>query len=164
MKIAVIGLGKMGGQIARKLHEGGFKVIAHNKSREPIDEMKKMGMIPAYTKEEVLSSFGGEKVILWLMLPSDIVDQELDIWLKLIPKNSILIDGGNSDFRLTKKRSTLIKNAGSTLIDVGTSGGVWGYKNGFSIMAGGDETAFSAVEPLLKTLAKPEGAYYHFGE
>jgi 6-phosphogluconate dehydrogenase len=164
MKIAIIGLGKMGGQIAKKLHEDKHTVIAYNRSKDSVDEMKVLGMMPAYTKEEVINLFNNEQVVIWLMIPSDSVDQELDEWLKIIPEKSILIDGGNSDFRLTKKRGELVLKQGSILMDVGTSGGIWGYKNGFSMMVGGDEKTFKIIEPILKTLAKPEGAYYHFGE
>ncbi len=165
MKIAIIGLGKMGSQIARKLHEDNHIVIAHNRSRGSVDEMKDLGMIPAYSKVEVINSFGKEdQLILWMMIPSDILDQELDLWLNLIPKGSIIIDGGNSDFRLTVVRAEKVNNLGSNYIDVGTSGGIWGYKNGFSMMAGGDKDVFKKVEPVLQTLAKPEGAYYYFGE
>ncbi len=165
MKIAIIGLGKMGSQIARKLHEDNHIVIAHNRSRGSVDEMKDLGMIPAYSKVEVINSFGKEEqLILWMMIPSDILDQELDLWLNLIPKGSIIIDGGNSDFRLTVVRAEKVNNLGSNYIDVGTSGGIWGYKNGFSMMAGGDKDVFKKIEPVLQTLAKPEGAYYYFGE
>src|SRR5690606_14376349 len=79
------------------------------------------------------------------------------------PKGSIFIDGGNSDFRLTKQRAQNVADGGSQWLDVGTSGGVWGYENGFSMMVGGDEAAFKTAEPALATLAKPEGAYAHFG-
>ncbi len=164
MKIAIIGLGKMGEQIARKLHENNFTVIANNRSTQVIDDMKSLGMTGAYSKEEVIQAFGNDKIILWLMIPSDTVDQELDIWLSLLPKNSIIIDGGNSDFRLTKKRAEKIKEAGMIMIDVGTSGGIWGYKNGFAMMAGGNKETFLEIEPVLKTLSLPEGAYNHFGE
>jgi len=164
MKIAVIGLGKMGGQIARKLHEDNFTIIAHDAKKETIDEMKKLGMLPAYSKEEVVACFGQDKVIIWLMLPAEIMDIELDSWLKLLPKGGIIIDGGNSDFRLTKERSKKVTALGSNYLDVGTSGGIWGYQNGFAMMAGGDRQSFLEIEPILKTLAKPEGAYWHFGE
>ncbi len=164
MKIAIVGLGKMGSQIAKKLHEDKHTVIAHNRSSGSVDEMASLGMIPAYTKEEVTKYFDKEQIIIWIMVPSDVVDQELDSWLKIIPKGSILIDGGNSDFRLTKKRAEKVLENGSVLMDVGTSGGVWGYKNGFSMMTGGDENTFKIIEPILKTLEKPYGAYYHFGE
>ena len=164
MKIAITGLGKMGTQIAKKLYEDGHSVVAHNRSRDSVDEMKILRMIPAYTKTEVVESFNGERVIIWLMIPSEVVDQELDEWLKIIPKKSILIDGGNSDFRLTKKRAELVLKSGSILMDVGTSGGVWGYKNGFCMMIGGDGETFKIIEPIIKTLAHPTGAYHYFGE
>src|SRR3989338_729892 len=163
-KIAIAGLGKMGSQVAKKLFDDKYSVIAYNRSRGKVDDMKNIGMTPAYSKKEVVSLFGGECVIIWVMIPSDTVDKELEEWLKIIPKGSILIDGGNSDFRLTKKRAELVFKNGSTLMDVGTSGGVWGYYNGFSMMVGGDKGAFEIIEPLLKTLAKPFGAYYYFGE
>ncbi|PIR68676.1 6-phosphogluconate dehydrogenase [Candidatus Nomurabacteria bacterium CG_4_10_14_0_2_um_filter_30_12] len=164
MRIAITGLGKMGSQIAKKLYEDGHIVIAHNRSSASIDEMKTLGMIPAYTKKEVVELFNKEQIIIWMMVPSDVVDVELDDWLKIIPKGSILIDGGNSDFRLTKKRAEKVLEKGSILMDVGTSGGIWGYKNGFSMMVGGDKETFKEIEDILKTLSKPEGAYYHFGE
>lgn len=164
MKIAIIGLGRMGKQIARKLHEENHDVIVYNKSKDSIDEMKSLGAIPAYSRQEVVNLFGDERVIIWLMIPSEVVDQELDEWLKIVPQNSILIDGGNSDFRLTKKREEKVLKNGCFFIDVGTSGGVWGYKNGFSMMVGGDKESFKIIEPVLQTLSKPEGAYYHFGE
>jgi 6-phosphogluconate dehydrogenase len=164
MKISIVGLGKMGSQIARKLYEGGHTVIAHNRSNSTVDEMKSLGMIGAYTKEEVISFFGVDKVIIWLMVPSDAVDDELAIWLKLIPKGSILIDGGNSKWSDTKRRFDAVVQSGSTYLDIGTSGGIWGYKNGFSMMIGGDEASFEAIKPVLETLKAPEGMYQYFGE
>jgi len=164
MKIAIYGLGKMGSQIARKLHEKGHTVIASNRSTGPIDEMKSLGMVGVYTKEEVVSSFGKDQVIIWIMVPSDVVDSELEVWLKLIPKGSILIDGGNSKWSDTKRRAQIVSQAGSVLIDIGTSGGVWGYQNGFSMMVGGDETSFKIIKPALDTLKNPEGMHAYFGE
>jgi 6-phosphogluconate dehydrogenase len=164
MKIAIIGLGKMGAQIAKKLHEGNHSVIVYNRSKNIVDEMGAMGMRTAYTREEVVNLFGKERIMLWLMIPADSVDNEIDEWLKLAPKGSILIDGGNSDFRLTKKRAELVSKEGSILMDVGTSGGIWGYENGFSMMAGGDEETFKIIQPILKTLEKPNGACHYFGE
>ncbi len=164
MKIAVAGLGRMGMQIARKLAENQHDVIAHNRSIGPIDEAVTYGATAAYTKEEVVKAFGTDMLVIWLMVPAEVVDSELDAWLKIIPKQSIIIDGGNSDYRLTKRCSLKVRDQGSELMDVGTSGGVWGYQNGFSMMCGGDTASFKVIEPILKTLAKPEGAYFHFGE
>src|SRR3990167_4699963 len=139
MKIAIAGLGRMGSQIARKLAEGGHDVVAQNRSREPIDAAVKYGAKPAYEKTDVVKAFISEKLILWLMVPAEIVDTQLNEWLGLIPKGSIIIDGGNSDFRLTKIRADNVRFSGDELIDVGTSGGVWGYKNGFCMMASGEK-------------------------
>jgi 6-phosphogluconate dehydrogenase len=164
MKIAIAGLGKMGMQIARKLAENGHEVIAHNRSRDPIDVAVTYGVTAAYTKEDVARAFDGQQFVLWLMIPANVVDEEITEWLKIMPKGSTLIDGGNSDYRHTQARAKKINEAGLYLLDSGTSGGVWGYQNGFSMMVGGDQQAFDAVEPVFKTLALPTGAYHYFGE
>ncbi len=164
MKIAISGLGRMGSQIARKLHEGGHIVVAHNRSGGLVDEMKDIGMIGAYSKEEVVSYFDNDPVVVWLMVPSDVVDSELDIWLTLIPKGSILIDGGNSKWSDTKRRAQKVEENGAVLLDVGTSGGVWGYQNGFSMMVGGNKEAYEIIRSVLEVLEKPEGMHSYFGE
>lgn len=164
MKIAISGLGRMGGQLAKKLHDGGHEVVAHNRSPEPIDEAKAYGAIPAYTDEDVVKAFNGEPVVLWIMLPSDVIDSKVDEWLTKLPAGSILIDGGNSDYRGDKLRADKVFAAGSQLLDIGTSGGVWGIKNGFSMMVGGDKTAYEAISSVLDTLALPNGGHQHFGD
>ncbi len=164
MKIAIHGLGRMGRQIARKLAESEHQVIAHNRSHEPIEEAASYGAIAAYTKQAVLDAFGGTQVVLWIMLPAAIVDEQIDEWLALVPKGSLFIDGGNSDYRLTRQLAQRIEDHGSQLVDVGVSGGIWGYDNGFSMMAGAnDPKAFDALEPVLQTLVAPAGAYANFG-
>ncbi len=164
MTIAVVGLGRMGSQIARKLQEAGHHVIANNRSAHSVDEMKALGMTGAYTKEETVAAFGDEQPLLWLMVPSGVVDVELDAWLALLPKGSIIIDGGNSDYRLTSARGARAKSAGITLLDVGTSGGVCGYENGFSMMVGGEKDACGTIAPILDALALPDGAHHYFGK
>jgi len=165
MKIAIQGLGRMGMQIARKLAESGeHTVIAHNRSHEPIDEAASYGAVKAYEKADVIREFGDDRVVLWIMLPSEIVDAQVDEWLALVPQGSIIIDGGNSDFRSTKQLNEKVSAAGIRLIDVGVSGGVWGYQNGFPLMCGADDAeAFAVLEPALKTLVQPGGMYFHFG-
>jgi 6-phosphogluconate dehydrogenase len=164
MKIAISGLGRMGGQIAKKLHEGGHEVVAHNRSAEPVDEAKAYGATAAYTDQEVVDAFDGQPVVLWLMLPHEIIDAKIDEWLTMLPAGSILIDGGNSDYRGDKIRANKVEAAGSKLLDIGTSGGVWGVKNGFSMMVGGDKVAYETIVPALDTLSKPNGGQHHFGE
>lgn len=164
MKIAVAGLGRMGMQVARKLAEGGHEVYAHNRSQEPITEAVSYGCVAAPEKNDVIKAFGNEPVVLWVMVPADVIEAQLDEWLQLLPSGSFVVDGGNSDFRLTQKRAEKVSVSGSTLLDCGTSGGVWGYQNGFSMMIGGDKSAFEQIEPIFKTLAAPEGAYNRFGD
>lgn len=164
MKIAVQGLGRMGMQIVQKLAESDHTVIAHNRSKDKIDIAAGYGAVPAPEKQDVLQAFGDDQVVLWLMLPAEIVDDQIDEWLTLLPQGSLIIDGGNSDYRLTRQLSAKLQAAGMQFADVGTSGGVWGYQNGFSMMCGSDNpAAFATLEPALKTLALPEGAYHYFG-
>jgi 6-phosphogluconate dehydrogenase len=163
MKIAVTGLGRMGSQIARKLAQDGHEVIAHNRSHGPIDEAAKYGAKPAYDKQSVVDQFNGEPAILWIMLPTEIIDSEIDSWLAILPKNSIIIDGGNSDYREDKQRSDKIRLSGNRYLDIGVSGGVWGIDNGFSIMVGGNEDSYKTIIPILESLSKSNGGYKYFG-
>lgn len=162
MQIAISGLGRMGGQLARKLHDGGHAVVAHNRSPEPVDEAAIYGATPAYTKQAVVDAFHGQPVTLWVMIPADVIDSELNDWLTILPKGSVIIDGGNSDYRGDTSRAERVSAAGSTLLDIGTSGGVWGITNGFSMMVGGDESAYQSLIPALDTLAQPRGGHAFF--
>jgi 6-phosphogluconate dehydrogenase len=164
MKIAISGLGRMGGQIARKLHDEGHTVVAHNRSAEKVDEAKAYGAIPAYTDQDVVDAFDGDPVVLWIMLPADVIDAKVDEWLQILPKGSVIIDGGNSDYRGDKPRAERVEAAGSLLLDIGTSGGVWGLENGFSMMVGGNKSAYETITPVLDTLSQPRGGHQHFGE
>lgn len=163
MKIAISGLGRMGGQIAKKLAEDGHEVIAHNRSKSLVDEAIKYGATPAYDKQSVIDAFGGKPVVLWIMITAEAVDSELDNWLTILPPKSIIIDGGNSDYRGDQMRADKVTNAGCTMLDIGTSGGVWGVINGFSMMIGGDAMSYETVIPALETLSKPKGGYQYFG-
>ncbi len=163
MKISIHGLGRMGMQIAEKLVRDGHEVITHNRSPEPIERAKSFGAIAARTKQEVLDNFSGERLVLWIMLPADVVESELNAWLDVAPQGSLFIDGGNSDFRHTQKHSELVSGRGSTLLDVGTSGGIMGAANGFCMMAGGDEASIEVIKPALDSIAKPRGGWHYFG-
>lgn len=167
MKIAIHGLGRMGLQIAKKLAAdeptAQHVVIAYNRSPEPIVEAAVAGAIAAYTKEDVMAAFGADQVVIWLMLPAEVTENELESWLEIIPAGSIIIDGGNSDFRRTREHAALAAAKNVNFVDVGTSGGIWGLQRGFCMMAGGDESGYQAITPALDTLAAPSGAHAHFG-
>lgn len=153
----------MGSQIAKKLLEGGHEVIAHDPDSRAIDAVVSHGATAGNTSESVIGAFGDQSVILWLMIPSIAVQDALTSWLRILPAGSIIIDGGNSDYRHDPVRSATVSAAGSTLLDIGTSGGIWGHDNGFSLMVGGDEASYAAVTPLLDTLALPRGGHAFFG-
>lgn len=163
MKIIVSGLGRMGMQIVKKLLEGGHEVVAHNRSPEPVDEAAALGAVAAYSKEEAVAAFAGEPIIVWVMIPANVVDDAINEWAQLAPKDSIIIDGGNSDYRGDGVRSERVAAAGSKLLDIGTSGGVHGYVRGFCMMVGGDKSAYEILTPLLDVLAAPSGTHNHFG-
>ena len=165
MKIAIQGLGRMGLQIARKLAEADHHVIGLDINEVALAEAAGFGVTAARTKQEVLAAFtDNEQVTIWIMIAAGIVDGQVEEWLALLPSGSIIIDGGNSDFRITQQRNKTLAEAGMNLVDVGTSGGIWGYRNGFSMMVGADDSqAYASIEPVLASLAAPEGAYDHFG-
>lgn len=164
MKLAVHGLGRMGMQIVRKLAEGGHEVIAHNRSSEPIDEAVGYGATAAYTKDDVVAAFADGPAVVWVMLPSEITDDEIAEWTALLPAHSIIINGGNSDFRNTQSLNKVVAAAGMDLVDIGVSGGIWGYTQGFPMMVGCDNpAAVAALTGALDTLVQPGGAWSHFG-
>lgn len=163
MKIAISGLGRMGGQIAKKLHDDGHDVVAHNRSAGKVDEVKAWGATAAYDKQSVIDAFADQPVVLWIMVPADVIESELDEWLEILPSGSVIIDGGNSDYRGDQARADKVSARGSRLLDIGTSGGVWGLENGFSMMVGGDPQSYQTVVPALETLAAPRGGHQFFG-
>lgn len=165
MRIAIHGLGRMGMQIARKLAESGeHEVIVHNRSTEPIDEAVAFGATPAYRIEEVAPFFGDEPAVIWTMLPAEITEQVILDWIPRLVPGSILINGANYDYRTEGKLNQAAKDAGIHYVDIGVSGGVWGYQNGFPLMCGCDDpSAYETLRPILDTLIQPGGMHYRFG-
>lgn len=161
MKIGFIGLGKMGSQMVARLLAAGQEVVVTDHNPASIEALAGQGAIAAANREELVAGLG-ETVVIWLMIPAEYVQEEVVALLQLVPKGGIIIDGGNSDFRLTRKRDAMCQAVGVTLLDVGTSGGVMGLQNGFSMMVGGDKPAYETVKPVIQALAQV-GGYNHFG-
>ncbi|MBA3757689.1 NADP-dependent phosphogluconate dehydrogenase [Candidatus Saccharibacteria bacterium] len=161
MKIGFSGLGKMGSQMVVRLLRDDHEVIVMNRSPGPAQKAVLEGARLASNPQELVNAL--DPVIVWLMLPDIIVAEHLKKILPLAPKGSIFIDGGNSDFRNTQVLSKFVHSSGNFLIDVGTSGGILGLENGFSMMVGGDHKAVKQIKPVLNSLAAPQGWDY-FGE
>jgi len=163
MKIAVIGLGKMGYQFVVRLSSDNHEVIVLDRDTQLVEAGVKAGGTEAKSREDIISKFDSIQPIIWLMIPAGAVDDEIKAWKALLPADSILVDGGNSDFRLAKERSAVLSEANINFLDIGVSGGILGLENGFSIMVGGKQQTAETIDPILVSLAKPRGAYQYIG-
>jgi 6-phosphogluconate dehydrogenase len=161
MKIGMIGLGKMGGNMAARLVEHGHEVVGIDPSADNASEAARRGTVLSGSRQEMLDVLPDQKII-WLMIPSRFVADELAAWLEILPAGSVLVDGGNSRFEDTIVRGKTAAEKGVLFVDVGTSGGIIGAEAGYSMMVGGDQAAYRLLEPILQALAQPEG-YGHFG-
>jgi 6-phosphogluconate dehydrogenase len=163
MKIGFIGLGKMGFNMVQRLTNNGHEVVVWDRTSETIKEAESKGAIASSSIQDLVKKLPERKVV-WLMVPSGKpVDEIIEVLSKLIMKNDIIIDGGNSYWRETQLRSEKLAKSGIHYLDCGTSGGVWGLKNGYCLMYGGDKNAADFVEPIFKTLA-PENGYVYCGQ
>ena len=162
MEIAMLGLGKMGGNMVQRLLLGGHKVIAYDVNPKIADEMAAHGAIAAHTIDEVIGKFTGTRVI-WSMVPSGKITEDLIRELAgKMKQGDVIIDGGNSNFHDSKRRAEECAKKGIGFLDAGTSGGIWGLKLGYCLMVGGEANHFKQAEPALKTLA-PENGLLHTG-
>jgi len=163
MKIGFIGLGKMGFNMVQRLLNDKHEVVVFNRDKSKIDEIAEKGAISSNSLEELTRKLPERKVV-WLMVPSGKpVDENIEELSKLLKKNDIIIDGGNSFWRDTQNRSEKLAKLGIHYLDCGTSGGVWGLQNGYCLMYGGDRDATDYVEPIFETLA-PENGYVYCGQ
>jgi len=162
MDIGIIGLGRMGAGMAERWVRGGHRVVVNNRSRGPIDELVGKGAEPAYTVEELVGKLAAPRAI-WVMLPSgDVTEQMIKTLIPLLQPGDTIIDSGNTNFHDDQRRAEMLKPHGLNYIDQGTSGGVWGLENGFSLMVGGDDALVKRLEPAFITLAPTDG-YVHCG-
>lgn len=155
MKIGFIGLGKMGGNMTQRLVAHGQAVVGYDPSEEARKIAEKNGIQVVSTRSELVEAL--EEKILWLMIPSQFVDEEIDALLKEVGPGAIIVDGGNSDFRLSKQRAARCAEKDVKFIDVGTSGGILGLEQGYSMMVGGDEGSVKILSPIFDALAPKDG-------
>jgi len=163
MEVAMVGLGRMGGNMARRLLRGGHRVVVWNRTYAKAEELGAEGAEPVKQLTDVVKALEAPRAI-WIMLPyGDATQAAIDELTPLLDEGDILIDGGNSPFQHDIERGAQLKAKGIRYLDAGTSGGVWGLEVGYCLMVGGDKSAFDVVEPLLKTLAPPGHGYEYCG-
>ena len=163
MDIGIYGLGRMGGNMATRLAQGGHRVVASNRSKEPVDEAVQHGAVAAYTIADMVSKLKAPRV-LWSMVPAgDVTDETLEEFAKYATTGDIFVDGGNSNFHDSQRRAAKYSGQGFRYLDIGVSGGIWGLKIGYCMMVGGPADAVAIVTPILDTLAPPKG-WAHFGK
>lgn len=154
MRIALIGLGKMGANMARRLCRGGIEVVGYNRSSGIVSQLEKEeGLLPASSLENAITQLPSTRII-WLMLPSgEVTESVFESLVGMLASGDIVIDGGNANYHDSQRRAAQLAKTGIGFVDAGTSGGVWGLENGYCMMVGGDEAHVKPIEPLLKILA-----------
>jgi 6-phosphogluconate dehydrogenase len=154
MKLGMIGMGRMGANMARRLLRGGHTVVGYNRSPQIIQDLQKeAGLLPAFTLAELVSLLETPRII-WTMLPAGTVtDQMLDQLLPLLTAGDILVDGANSNYKDTIRRAEMIESRDIRCVDAGVSGGIWGLTEGYSMMIGGDREVTDRLTPIFETLA-----------
>jgi 6-phosphogluconate dehydrogenase len=158
----MIGLGKMGGNMAQRLTQGGHEVIGYDQYPPPDQRVKEMGAGIARDLAALIAQLPAPRTI-WLMVPAGKPTQDtVDELAKLLSPGDLIIDGGNTKFTDDIARAEALKPKGIHYMDAGTSGGIWGLRVGYCLMLGGEPGDFSQNEPIFKTLAPPNG-YLHCG-
>jgi 6-phosphogluconate dehydrogenase len=155
MKLAMIGLGKMGANMVRRLNNSGHEIVAYDVAKNTATDLANelSGISAVKSLDELVQNLPSPKVV-WLMVPHQHVDKTIDNLLSAgLGSGDVIIDGGNSNYKLSQQRGDSLQQQAIHFVDSGTSGGVWGLENGYSLMVGGSDAAIQIIEPALKSLA-----------
>ena len=162
MRLAMIGLGRMGGNMTERLMRGGHEVVAFDRTPATVQKYEALGAKGAHTLQDVVSNLKSPRIV-WIMVPAGKpVDETIAQLLPGLSKSDVIIDGGNSNFHDSMRRAAELQPKGIHFVDSGTSGGIWGLANGYCLMIGASPEAFALCEPIFKTLA-PKDGYAHMG-
>lgn len=162
MKLGFVGLGKMGGNMVQRLLKDGHEIVAYARSAESIHEAESHGAVGARSLEEVVQKLSPPRVV-WLMIPAGKPVEDAIATLRgKLARGDVIVDGGNSRFSDSARRAADLAGAGVGFLDAGTSGGIWGLKNGYCLMIGGLAEDFQKVEPTFRSLS-PKDGYAHVG-
>jgi 6-phosphogluconate dehydrogenase len=165
MRLAMIGLGKMGGNMVRRLRRNGVEVVGYDRDAKVVDGLAiEVGMVAASSVADAVGKLSAPKVV-WLMLPSgDPTEHQLKELVPLLAKGDVVVDGGNSNYKDSQRRGAWLADQGIGFMDAGTSGGVWGLENGYCLMVGATPEVAKIMEPVLKALAPaPDRGWAHVG-
>ena len=163
MKLAMIGLGRMGMNMARRLMQGSHDVIAYDRSKKAVEQISAEGAAGATSLHQVVASLSAPRIV-WVMLPAGKpVEDTINRLKQLLSPKDIIIDGGNTYYKDDLRRYRALNKAGIRYMDVGVSGGIWGLEKGYCMMMGGDKDVFRYLEPIFETLA-PEDGYLYCGK
>jgi 6-phosphogluconate dehydrogenase len=164
MQLGMVGLGKMGANMTTRLIQGGHQVVVYDRSPDAVARSAADGAAGSSSLGDLCSKLTGSPKIVWLMVPSGKpTDDTIDELLGILRRGDIIIDGGNTNWKDGLAGYDRCKAKGVSLVDAGTSGGVWGLKEGYCLMVGGDDAAVTTCEPIFRTLAPPNG-YAHVGK
>jgi 6-phosphogluconate dehydrogenase len=154
MRMAMIGLGKMGGNMARRLRRGNVEVVGFDRSTEVVNQLtKEVGMLAASSVEDAVSKLSSPRIV-WLMLPSgEPTEQQIHALVPLLGKGDVIVDGGNSNYHDSQRRGAFLAEKGIGFMDSGTSGGIWGLENGYCLMVGATNEVAKTMTPILQALA-----------
>ncbi len=164
MEMGMVGLGRMGGNMVLRLMKRGHRLIAYDRSPDAVKEKAAQGAVPAYSVEEFVQKFQSKPRVMWVMVPAgDPTTQAIDQLIALGDPGDIIIDGGNTNWKVAMGDAARVKAKGMHYMDAGTSGGIWGLANGYSLMVGGEKDIYDLCLPLLKDLAPDDGGLVYTG-
>jgi len=164
MELGMIGLGRMGGNMVQRLLEGGHRIVVYDPAKETVQASVKIGATAASSLADLVNKLAKPRAV-WVMVPSgEPTESTITTLANLLSPDDLIIDGGNSNYKDGMRRAAQVKQKGIHFLDVGTSGGIWGLKEGYCLMIGGDESAYRRMEPVFKTLApSAEHGYAYMG-
>ena len=164
MELGMVGLGRMGGNMVQRLLHGGHRVVTHDLSDDAVRASEAMGAVGAGSLSDVVKKLAPPRAV-WLMVPAgQATESTIDALAPLLSQGDVILDGGNSYYKDSVRRAERLCEIGLHFVDVGTSGGIWGLKEGYSLMIGGDLEVFNRLEPIFQTLApSADAGYGHVG-
>jgi 6-phosphogluconate dehydrogenase len=157
MELGMIGLGRMGANIVRRLLRAEHRCVAYDRHAEPVQALASEGAVGAASLEDLVAKLTPPRAV-WLMVPAAVVDEQIAALKSLLAPGDIIIDGGNSHYHDDIRRATELRGKKLHYVDVGTSGGVWGLERGYCLMIGGEEAVVRRLDPIFAALAPGIGA------